>query len=210
MTVTVTPAFLFDVERDKPVDAELLDGIGDAQLVDWEDEWMPELFKAVKRLRRAGLSSQHSPENLHWNWRNKAEVMRGLLAMRGFSVICGGITQGMMFVDMAAYRCRLLDQVDQHLVYIEFLESAPWNRKELLFDPPRFRGVGSLLIRAAIEVSREEGFKGRIGLHSLPQANHWYANSCGMTDLGVDPNKQDLRYFEMTVAQADAFISKGD
>ena len=49
----------------------------------------------------------------------------------------------------------------------------------------------------------------RIGLHSLPQANGFYANTCGMTDLGADLDHRGLRYFEMTPEQAQAFIAKG-
>lgn len=209
MTITISPAFLFDPGKGEAVAAEVWDGITETQLADWEGEWVPELFKAVQRLHRAGVDRQRWPQSRHWDWRNKARVMHGMLATPGFSVMCGGITQGMMFVDRSMHRCQLPEQRGQHLVYVEFLENAPWNRKELLFDPPRYRGVGSLLMRAAIELSIEEGFKGRLGLHSLPQANEWYANSCGMTDLGIDPNKEGLRYFEMTAALAEAFISKG-
>jgi hypothetical protein len=71
------------------------------------------------------------------------------------------------------------------------------------------RGVGSVLIGTAIELSKELEFKGRIGLHSLPQANGFYANFCGMTDMGPDSANHDLRYFEMTPEQAEAFIEKG-
>jgi len=74
---------------------------------------------------------------------------------------------------------------------------------------PRYCGVGSIFIRTAIEVSRLEGFKGRIGLHSLPQSESFYGNKCGMTDLGKDSNYQDLRYFEMTPEQALSFVLKG-
>lgn len=209
MTVTVSPAFLFDVERGEAVDAELWDSITEKQLTDWEVEWLPELHNAVRRLYQAGVERQHWPESRHWDWRKKVQVMQGLLATPGFSVMCGGITQGMMFVDLASHRCQLPGQVGKHLVYVEFLENAPWNRKELQFDPPRYRGTGSLLIRAAIELSKAEGFKGRLGLHSLPQANGWYRNTCGMTDLGIDKGKEGLRYFEMTGIQAEAFIAKG-
>lgn len=83
--------------------------------------------------------------------------MQSLLAAPAFSVMCGGVTQGMMYSELVAHRCRLPSQRNQHLVYVEFLETAPWNRRELLFDPPRFKGVGSVLIRAAIELSRENG-----------------------------------------------------
>ena len=92
---------------------------------------------------------------------------------------------------------------------MEYVENAPWNRKEL-FDPPRYRGVGSVLIRAAVALSEDQEFHGRIGLHSLPQANSFYANTCGMTDLGTDPGYHDLRYFEMTSKQARVFIAKGE
>lgn len=209
MTV-VSPAFLYEVKSGSAVDAELWDCITEKQLMDWEVEWMPALHNAVKRLHQAGVEKRYWPQSRHWNWRQKAAVMQNLLANPGFSVMCGGMTQGMMFVDLAAHRCELPEQAGKHLVYVDFLENAPWNRKELLFDPPSYRGVGSLLMRAAIELSKAEGFKGRLGLHALPQAEKWYAGSCGMTDMGVDKNKDGLRYFEMTVAQAEAFIAKGE
>jgi hypothetical protein len=41
----------------------------------------------------------------------------------------------------------------------------------------------------------EEGFRGRIGLHALPQAETFYARNCGMTDLGNDMRKEGLRIF---------------
>lgn len=208
MTISISPTFLLEVQIGEPVEAELWDAITEQQLADWEGEWVPELFNAVQRLRRAGVGRQHWPQSRHWNWRQKNSVMQSLLATPGFCVMCSGVTQGLMYVERTVHRCQIQEQAGKNLVYVEFLENAPWNRKEL-FDPPRYRGVGSILIRAAIELSREEGFKGRIGLHSLPQAEHWYAGTCGMTDLGVDPQKQNLRYFEMTSAQAEAFIEKG-
>ena len=59
-------------------------------------------------------------------------------------------------------------------------------------------------------LSEELEFQGRIGLHSLPQANGFYANACGMTDLGADADHQGLRYFEMTPEQARAFVAEGE
>jgi hypothetical protein len=209
MTVTVSPIFLFNAERGDSEAAELWDGITDQQLADWEGEWVPELFKAVQKLHRAGVERRHWPQSRHWNWRRKTEALQGMLAHPGFSVICNGMTQGMMIIDTTMKRCRIEEQKGKNLVYVEFVENAPWNRPELA-NPPRYRGIGSILIRAAIALSQEEEFKGRIGLHSLPQANSFYANTCGMSDLGMDPDYQDLRYFEMTPEQANAFIAKGD
>jgi hypothetical protein len=212
MTVTVSPVFLFNVELAKMESGLLLDAITDQQVADWEAEWMPELFKALQRLKRAGVERRHWPQSRHWDWRRKTEAVQGMLDHAGFSIVCGGVTQGMMRVDTTKKRCRIGVQKNNNLVYVEYLENAPWNRKELLFDPPRYRGVGSLLVRAAIDLSKELGFKGRTGLHSLPQSNSFYANTCGMTDLGVDPDPEydPMRYFELTPEQAEAYIEKGN
>jgi hypothetical protein len=209
MTITVSPIFLFNAERGEPEAAELWDGITDQQLGDWEGEWLPELFKAVQKLHRAGVERRHWPQSRHWNWRKKTEALQGMLAHPGFSIVCNGMTQGMMIVDTTMKRCRIEEQKGKNLVYVEFVENAPWNRPELA-QPPLYRGIGSILVRAAIALSQEEEFKGRIGLHSLPQANSFYANTCGMSDLSMDPDYQDLRYFEMTPEQAEAFIAKGN
>lgn len=209
MTATVSWVRLFDVALGQPVPAQLMDSITERQLADWEGEWMPELFKAMQRLSRAGVERRHWPQSRHWDWRRKVEALQEMLAYPGFSIVCDGLTQGMMIVDTTTKRCRIDSQKGQHLVYVNFVENAPWNRAEL-FDPPRYRGVGSILIRAAVTLSDEWEFHGRIGLHSLPQANGFYANSCGMTDLGTDSDYEGLRYFEMTPEQARAFIAKGE
>ncbi|WP_316979520.1 hypothetical protein [Shumkonia mesophila] len=208
MTVTTSPIYLLDVQNGEAVVAELWDSITERQLADWEAEWLPELFKAIQRLHRAGVERRLWPQSRHWNWRQKVKALQGMLAHPGFCVVCEGVTQGMMIVDTTTKRCRIDRQKGQHLVYVEFIENAPWNRPEMV-TPPRYRGIGSILIRAAIALSQEEEFKGRIGLHSLPQANGFYANTCAMTDLGVDPEYEGLRYFEMTPEQAEAFIAKG-
>ena len=208
MTATVSEVHLFNVARGELEAAELWDAITEKQLADWEGEWMPDLFNAIQRLSRAGVERQYWPQSRHWDWRRKVEELQGILADPGFSIVCNGMTQGMMIVDTAEHRCRIDSQKRQHLVYVKFVENAPWNRPEL-FPTPRYRGVGSILIRAAVALSEESEFRGRIGLHSLPQADGFYANTCGMTDLGTDPDYQGLRYFEMTPEQAQAFVTKG-
>ena len=208
MTVTKTPVVLLNVKTGKPEIAELLDAITEQQLTDWEGAWLPELFAALKRLRDAGIERRHWPQSRHWDWRRKAAALQAMLSNPGFSIVCDGVTQGLMLVNLASERCRIEEQKGKHLVYVSFVENAPWNRAELV-NPPRFRGVGTILIRVAIELSKQEEFKGRIGLHSLPQSNAFYSNTCGMTDLGPDQNNQGLRYFEMTPEQAEVFIAKG-
>jgi hypothetical protein len=82
MTITISPVVLFNVERGAAERAELWDGITEQQLVDWEGEWLPELFKAVQRLRRAGIERRHWPQSRYWSWRNKAEALQGISPIR--------------------------------------------------------------------------------------------------------------------------------
>lgn len=208
MTGTGSPVYLLNVERGELEAEELLDGIMERQLADWEGEWVPELFSTMQRLRRANIDRREWPQSRHWDWRKKTvELQRGTLAQAGFSLVCDGLTQGMMILDTTMKRCRIASQQGRNLVYVEYIENAPWNRKEL-FSLPRYRGVGSLLIKAAIALSEDLGFRGRLGLHSLPQADGFYANTCNMADLGGDRNYHNLRYFEMTPECAQAFITK--
>ena len=105
----------------------------------------------------------------------------------------------MMLVNDVA-SARLLAQFGKPIVYIVFLATAPQNRPE--FDGSiKYRGVGRVMVLAAIEFSRQSGYKGRIGLHSLPKAEAFYEAKCGLTRLGDDSSHQDLCYFEMTEEQ---------
>jgi hypothetical protein len=90
------------------------------------------------------------------------------------------------------------------------VEVAPWNWTiEEIGQQPQFKGIGSTLIREAVLLSLEEEFEGRVGLHSLPKAEWFYANRCGMEALGRDAAKQDLVYFELTKEGAQRFLNGG-
>lgn len=67
MTVEITPIALLNLESGQAEDAELWDAITEQQLTDWEGEWLPELFKSLQRLKRAGVERQHWPQSRHWN-----------------------------------------------------------------------------------------------------------------------------------------------
>ena len=109
MTVTATEVYLLDVARGEPVAAELLDAITEEQLADWEGEWVPELLRAMQRLRRAGVERRLWPQSRHWDWRRKVVTLQGMLANPGFSIVFEGLTQGMMIVDIVKYRGRIGD-----------------------------------------------------------------------------------------------------
>ena len=50
MTVEIHPVHLFDVKRRESVEAELVYAIMEQQLADWEAEWIPALFDAIRCL----------------------------------------------------------------------------------------------------------------------------------------------------------------
>ncbi len=134
-----------------------------------------------------------------------AQKRSGHLAYDSFAVECAGTTQGLMFIKTTAF-ARHVDQNGLELISADRLATAPWNRHGFT-QTPTYKGVGRVLLVAAVSMSVDLGFKGRLGLHSLPQSESWYRTTCGMTDLGVDPNMSPLHYFEMTEAQANAFIT---
>jgi hypothetical protein len=194
------PVFLKDRRTNEVVAAELVETIDESHLREFETQWMPVLLRRLITLVDQSRPQSEWPQSAHWNWRAKMERIRGLLAFRTFALICEGQLQGLMQVDTARKVCRHEEQAGKHLAYVDYVETAPWNRAEIV-DEPRFAGVGLVMIRAAIEVSREEGFQGRIGLHSLPRSEPFYVR-CGMTDFGIDGAYENLRYFEMTPEQA--------
>lgn len=185
--------YLRDRETGQLVEAVLYDSIDQKHLDDHRNQWTP-------------LIVSHGEQHGHWDWRKKWSYYSTQLSYQSFAIECNGQTQGLMIVNTIK-RCRIALQANMHLVYVEYLEAAPWNRRNI----PNWNGlsgVGTVLIAAAIQLSVDEGNRGRIGLHSLPQADTFYRDKCGMTDLGPDStyNPHPLRYFEMTEAQAKAFI----
>jgi hypothetical protein len=62
-------------------------------------------------------------------------------------------------------------------------------------------------MRAAIQLSIDEGFHGRVGLHSLPQSEPFYRDKCLMQFCGHDPHYQDLSYYELTRELAQKLIT---
>jgi hypothetical protein len=206
VSAEISRIYLLDAATGGAVEAELRDAIEAENLNDWQTKWQPALLGVLRGLARKGVPQAQWPQSWHWNWQEKTARVSGLLAYKGFSIVALGETQGLAQIDLT--KCaRILGEAGKPIVYIDYLEAAPWNRPEL-GGSARLRGVGTALITAAVFLSLEEGFKGRIGLHSLPQADTFYRDRCGMTDLGPDPDCQNLRYFEFTPGQAGTFLEE--
>jgi len=202
----VSTIYLVDVASGQGVGAELRDAIEEAQLADWQTQWQPALIKVLQELRGQGVPIAQWPQSWHWDWREKTSKVQGFLAFPGFSVVCHGVTQGLMLLDLRR-AAREPSQAGKPLVYIDYLEVAPWNRPDL-GQRPRLKGVGTALLTAAVALSEQEGYRGRIGLHSLPQSETFYRERCRMADLGPDDAYQNLRYFEMTAENARSFLDE--
>jgi hypothetical protein len=63
-------------------------------------------------------------------------------------------------------------------------------------------------MEATVRFSIDEGFKGRVGLHSLPHSEAFYIDECGMTPGERDSKKQNLLWCEFTPEQAQNFLTK--
>jgi hypothetical protein len=205
----LSTVFLKRGDSGEKVVAELCDAIEPVDIIDWATHWLPARDQCLNILQAANAPPEAYPQSAHWNWMDKTRSMQGLLALQGLSIRCEGRTQGLMRIDLASEQCQLESQRSQPMVYVDYIEIAPWNWIGPYFNPPRFRWAGQILLRAAVEISLDQAFKGRIGLHSLPQASSFYRR-CGLTDCGPDPNyPRNLPYFEATPEQAMAFLNQG-
>jgi hypothetical protein len=102
----------------------------------------------------------------------------------------------------SGYAARLDTDRGLPLVYVDYLESAPWNLRS---GSRQYLGVGQLLLREAVNRSIELGYRGRVGLHSLPQVEPFYERKCGLVGCGPDSEYYGLVYFEFTAERGTAF-----
>ena len=199
-----SPIFLVDATVGNTVDAFIVDDVDDSMLIAADQAWIPILLQAAVDEHARGIRpAAHS----HWRWLNKTGTNRA--GRRILAIECGGKAQALIALCLDK-KCRLPEQAGLPLVYVDFLETAPWNMKRYT-SQPQFRGCGPRLINAAVEISHSLGWSGRLGLHSLGELEtlQFYRRVCGMTEMPPDPAYYSLSYFEMTEAQAKAFEEGG-
>ena|SRR5579871_1338999 len=195
------------------IDAELHDDLLLDSLFEAEEVWSPERVRFLRDCVRAGVGGGKIPQSIHWNWSLKTIRLPGfklgpLSAYRLFGIKCDGAWQGLLLGCCVGHTSKVAP-VGRELVYIDFVESAPWNWD--LAEAGRtgkFKGIGGQLFESAVQWSLDLGFKGRVGLHALPQADSFYRGACGMTDLGPDAHYKSLRYFEFTESQATTYLGE--
>lgn len=152
------------------------------------------------RDRAAAAAGPGGLEHGHWDWRNKARGARSG-AIHLIAIEAEGEVQGLMAIDRQPRPAR---RAAADALYVDYLETAPWNLKG--FAAPRFVGVGTALLVDAVRLSLEGGLGGRVGLHSLPQSAAFYAR-CRMAAVGPDPGYYGLTYFEYTGVEAADWLA---
>ena len=203
------------------VEVELYRGVEDHHIEFINTQWMPILKrrqdKAILDIRAKGitdddkrnkefniaLASYGAPDG-HWDWRDKISVgvTKGYVSF----VVCHGQNVEAIMDCNPLHFARIPSQSSQPAIYINHVAVAPWNRIEIQ-ESRRFNRLGDLMMGTAVSFSIDEGFNGRVGLHSLSQARGFYEHHCGMSDLGPDNNYQGLHYYEFTENQASEFIA---
>ncbi|WP_108398325.1 hypothetical protein [Devosia submarina] len=200
---------LLDRRTGKFVEAQLVSPAGSSNVADIDGSWRPLMQARIEQLRSEdrltiGALGESELQDAHWRWSEKIEMSSNRLDRQSFAIVTEGATQGLMLVTTAGF-AKESSQHGKPLVMIDLLATAPWNRRG--FDAaPRFKGVGRIMMAAAISLSVQEEFRGRVGLHALPQAEAWYRDRVGMADLGIDDTR--MRYFELTEDQARAFLAQ--
>jgi hypothetical protein len=170
------PTLLLDGAARQPVPADLVEGLTLEDVERVDAFWTPFLRQALRDALVDGLSPDDLPEHSHWQWERKWRFAAA--GTRFFGIECEGETQAMMSV-RADKIGRLPEQSGLPLLYVDYLAAAPWNLPELV-RRPRLRGSGLALLGAAVRLSRQIGYNGRIGLHSLPKAESFYRDKCGI------------------------------
>lgn len=202
----------FEVQRRHDLEwvpAVMRVGLGEQDLEEIERSWRGGRQILRNALRAANVPRDKWPQSLHWNWEHKSSDLQ-LLETHACGIRIEGRWEAVVMTKVASYTARLAEQQGKPLVYVDYLEVAPWNwRIHELAQQGEYRGLGSVLFREAVQLSKDEQFHGRVGLHALAQAESFYRDVCGMTDLGPDGAKQNLRYFEFLPSQADSYLKDG-
>ncbi len=196
--------------RDAPlVSCELLAELTPLELLSVDEAWHGDRLAMMRQLMQREIPRSQWPQSLHWDWSRKVlaapQLIHSVYAIRSESKWLGA----MLIRADPRYRVRLGPEAGKEIVYVDFVESAPWNWPVPALDQDvSITGVGTALMLAAVEKSMEEEFGGRLGLHALPQSERFY-EAFGMTRVAADAWKQGLVYFEMTQTQAQEAWRKG-
>lgn len=120
-----------------------------------------------------------------------------------FAIDIDGEAQALMMARIGhIVRCDATPRIP--LVYVAFLEVAPWNSPSV--ENRVFRGLGPIMLRIACDVSSQRGFEGRIGLHSVSAARDFYRR-VGLCDQDC-PSEFNELYMELDEHGAERLLTE--
>jgi hypothetical protein len=191
---------IYDQSAKSFIAVEFIDGVAWDEVVHSHAAWNPAMKELLEKLKLAKVPPGKWPEHRHWDWRLKA-LMGEIEGQRIFGIRHDLQMQGLMMA-MPKEKSKL--EPAKSLVYIDYLAAAPWNLSYPGIQVGRFKQIGRVFLAAAVQLSTESGFEGRVGLLALPQSVSWYQKQ-GMTEVAEAAIKR-LRYFEMTPSDAKRFL----
>jgi hypothetical protein len=123
---------IIDKRTGKPVRAQLFDEVTVDHFIETQEEWRPVVVEAARRLSKLSHGTPTDiPRHFHWDWsRKKAQLY--MLAIRFYGIEFKGKLQGIMKLETVGHVCRLPLQRGRPLIYIDYLEVAPWNVKQIM------------------------------------------------------------------------------
>jgi hypothetical protein len=212
MSKSPTAIRLRNLHKGETVDALLHNGLAEDQIRTAQSEWEPVRKQSIQALLAQGYSLEDLPKHWGWDWTRKISRLGNPL-LGFYGIECDGKMQGLLEVSKEGHFAKLPSQKGKPLIYVKYVETAPWNIK-LLEPKPTFGGVGARLIRVAVELSLDEDCKGRVGLHSLPgnkkgETEWFYQQVCLMEPMEAELDGEGLLYFELTEEKADEFLKGG-
>lgn len=195
---------LLDNASGQYVDAALHERIMPSVAATAEKSWKDFIDDARNKAQTQTLPEPEKMDQEGWKWHEKVQISYNLLPYPTLAVECLGDIQGMMLLKTDGCLGRLQSGQGKPIVYIELLSTAPWNISEFIHQP-RYSGVGTILVGAAIQISMDYGFKGRIGLNALPRSESFYER-LNFEFLTRDADKQNLKYYELSADHASEFL----
>lgn len=185
---------LFNRRTHRHVAAEII-AMADQHVELLNATWMPTFQHRYQRQER-------DEDFLMWNTgKGYLDLVFHREQLQSFVLMADEIVHGVLLLESVPLMSRL--DPDRSLVYVRYLATAPWNRRDKI-GLGWFRGVGAHLLAQAVQVSRDAGCDGRLGLHSLPGSDEFYKR-LGLHNLGLDAARRGLNYFELNDSAAREF-----
>lgn len=136
-------------------------------------------------------------EDNHWEWLNKSFYYMNKQGYDFFYFMMNDSVEGICIT----FRPKQSILSAGNIFYIDYLASAPWNRKTSLYDK-KYNKIGSTMIAVVTEyLSFTHSLIPAFSLHSLPQATSYYEDILGMVADSKE-DKDDLKFYEIPIEQS--------